>query len=218
MAQLAAAKKLAQDVRASAQDARDIRKAQAKQRAEQLRQEMRLLSKLLAGDPKALARQVARIAKEMRAVLKDFGAAHKADVQDATLAREAAKAEANEKGDADAKPTPTPPSQDQSLEARRREAGLEETPEAREMKAFISDLRGMLKKLREMLQEAKIKAGPQAKDAKEKRDPFEVAADALGELEDDLNNAYQDVEGEAKLHDAPAGAPGEPGAQISLRV
>lgn len=212
----AASKKVAEDFRLAHQDVRAMRKAHARERAEQLRKEMRLLEKLLAGNPKELARQIARIAKELRAVLKEFGDAHKGDVADATARREAAQARASsetESAQAGTRPQPAP-APERTLEQRRREAGLEETPEALEMKDFIRDLRGMVKKLRELLQEAKIKSGAAAREAKpahEKRDPFEIAKDELAELEKALNEAYQDASAEAKVFDAP-------GSLVSLQA
>lgn len=193
------ASSLAADVRASLKDARASVKAQAKQRVHQLREQMKLLQKLLAGNPKELARQVARIAKELRAVLKDFGGAHEGDVQDAALG-----------GDTAAKPSETP------LQARQRAAGLEETPEAQEMKAFVTEVRGLLKKLTDLLREAKIQPGA-AKDKNERRDPFDDAQDELGNLRNDLDRAFRDASGEAKVFDAPANA-AAPGGLVSVKV
>jgi hypothetical protein len=218
-AQLAAAKKVAEDFRTARQDARSAMKAQARERAEQLRKEMRLLEKLLAGNPKELARQIARIAKEMRGLLKQFSDVHKADVADATMARESAKAEAQSAGAKSAeagkvndapveKPAAPVRVEPPTLAERQRAAGLEETVEAAEMKDFIRELRGMVKKLRDLLQEAKIKAGTALKDpreANEKKDPFELAEEELKQLEKELTDAHQDASAEAKVFDGPGG-------------
>jgi hypothetical protein len=231
--QLAAAKKVGEDFRAARQDVRDQAKARAREKVQRLRDELKLLAKLLAGNPKEFARQVARIAKELRAAFKEFAQAHKGDVQDATVQREAAANDAAEKAasakavdeepagedatDAAAKETSveqkpasgyaTATVEPRTVEERRRAAGIEDTPEAKEMKDFIREVRGMLKKLREMLQEAKVKGGETArKQPGEKTDPFEDAEKELKELDKDLDRALQDVSAEAKLAPVQAGA------------
>lgn len=206
------AKKVSEAYLAGRQEARDIAKSYAKARVEQLREQLRIFGKLLSGDPKALAKQVARIAKELHETLKDFSEAHKSDLEDAALVQERAAAEP----DADAPDTEAAsvakdtPGQAAPVAASGADNPADLSP-TDEMKDFIKQVRGVLKKLKEALQEAKLKAGLEAFQPFKKDDPFKLANEAMSDLQGALDHAFYLAELETQAMDAP-------GARVSVTV
>ncbi|WP_297513312.1 hypothetical protein [uncultured Caulobacter sp.] len=74
---LAAADKLKQDLRAGRKSAVGDAKGRAKARLQRIVERLKLLKKIHANDPKAMAKALAAAAKELRAAVKDYGQAAK---------------------------------------------------------------------------------------------------------------------------------------------
>jgi len=72
---LQAAKDAAATLKQAKSSQNDTTKAQAKQAVEQLRERIKMLRMMCAGDPKALAKMVASLSKELAAAVKQYAAA-----------------------------------------------------------------------------------------------------------------------------------------------
>jgi hypothetical protein len=82
--------RVVQDIRHARKAGLDQRKAQARERLMQLVEQIRLIRRLWAGDPRRTAEEIARIAQELKAVLQDYAAAAKASGETGALPTDAA--------------------------------------------------------------------------------------------------------------------------------
>lgn len=185
---------------------RDATRNQAKQTVDRLRKELKLVKSMLAGDPKQMARAIGRIAKELKAALADYAAAAKENGESFTAAgmgfdaasaaaptarpEEGAAASAEKTPGADQAPTEKAPT-DRALTAYGRPADDDraQAKDAAEMEArgdleFAREVRDLVRKLREALQESKIRHAFNTVDRKGQQRAEEDAAEDLAEVEE----------------------------------
>lgn len=74
------AKVVLNQVANSSKNAKSIKKQHALARFEELNKQIQMLKKMLSGDPKALAKALARMARELKEIVKEYGDAIKGSV------------------------------------------------------------------------------------------------------------------------------------------
>jgi hypothetical protein len=203
---------LARSAAQARQEAREATKTWARERVVQLREQFQLIRRLYAHNPQEMARQLSRIFKELKAALKVYAEATKeepgaapslaagvAELKDAAAdgpqqqekpeptAREAYRALLKEGADAYRKTT----------EAEHRLTIERRHEEAQGTLAFLDEVRGLVKVIRQTYFEARIKAVAAGGDRSE---AFKDADKALRELEDEI----ADMEIDARAHILPA--------------
>ncbi|MBI1339290.1 hypothetical protein GC169_03640 [bacterium] len=261
-----AAKSIRDGVSHTRQDILGREKTRAREAVQRLVEELKIIKKVWANDPKELARQLARIAKQLAQAVKDYKAAAKATGEAILLSAAPAPApappaavsteappreDAQAREDSAAAPDPAvvnAPDTDEPkadapvlsrAEAREALAAyLRHAPPqpiapnaslasaygrvddasksaiegaARADDAFINDVRGLMKQLKTVFTEAKIKA---AFLARERDDPFKAAEEAFKAVEDDLKPLADDTNAvlNAINLDRAFGASGAPGS------
>lgn len=194
---LKAMKAAVEVVRSQPEEAAAARKAAARAKVDQIRERIRLLAVSAAIDPKATARQAAQLARELGQAVKDYvdaGGKEKlsslpavSSQRPATMKETTPSGDGNSAADAAAAPTDgdrdTPPVatsapfdpyrktmdslRDQALELNgQREA---QDAEGRENKDFLDHVRGLARKLKDILLESRLK-NPEGRDAERDED------------------------------------------------
>jgi hypothetical protein len=189
---------------------RDATRTQARQTVERLRKELKLIKSILANDPKQMARAISRIAKELKQALSDYAQVAKENGESfsaASMGFDAAPpaapadvAEENAEASSDDEASPTSagaeanqPQTDKAIAAYGRPADDEraQAKDAAEMEArgdldFAREVRDLVRKLREALQESKIRHAFNTVDRKGQQQAEDEAAKGLAEV-DELN-------------------------------
>lgn len=188
--------------------ARDARKTQAHQRVIQLRDQYQLIRKLHAHNPQEMARQLARIFKELKSALKDYAAATKDGPSGASPLAGAAPpppAEAAGKAAEVGKVEDKANEPDRAMLKEGAEAYLKSNTaeimlervrrheEAQGTLAFLDEVRGLVKEIRRTFFEAKLKA---TVERGEHSEAFKDADKALKELEEDMADMEIDARGD----------------------
>jgi hypothetical protein len=171
--------------------ARDAVKARARQKLQQLGEQFKLIRKLYAANPKEMARQLARLARELKQELKAYAEAAKDNGEYLPSGSSAAaNASAADTGAADAQaarpltPAPDPARAEREARALSAHADLD----------FIDLVKGFLKGVREELTTAKTRAAFLEPEKTSRADPFKEADEALK----DVNKDIADMEKSAK--------------------
>ncbi|GAA0532380.1 phage repressor protein C with HTH and peptisase S24 domain [Rhizomicrobium palustre] len=191
-----------QQLKAMPKASSDNAKAQAKQRVEQVRQMLRQMKMLAAGNPKQMARQIAELAKELAAAVKEYAqttggsAAAATDAADmanaATTAKAAELGAPNEKGEAkaedaksaeagksDASRASDASEQKQAVGAYQKTGSdiqkqLQQSPEAKDKDDFLNEVRGLSRQLKEMAKAAKQAFAGQHQTSRDVQDSMEA--------------------------------------------
>jgi hypothetical protein len=205
-ASLAAAKTRADDLQRSQQQTRvkvrDDAKARAREKLTQLAERLRLIKSLYGANPKELARQIAHLVKELKAELKTYAEAAKANGEYVSASSPAPGAESAGPVDTAAQADPAAAQKASPHESAEREARI---AGAHADLDFIKQVRGLLKIVRQTLTEARIKDGAALVEPRNRASPFRDADEALKEVDE----AIEDIEKAAKA-DLPI-----PGMQVS---
>jgi hypothetical protein len=188
---LATARSRVDDLRRGMQEAkvtaRDEAKARSRQKLEQLGKQFRLIRELYSANPKEMARQLARLARELKDELKAYAKATESNgayVSKSPPGDVASGAPASTEASATSTASPSAPRSPSHADAER---------ESRAMSAhadldFTSLVKGFLKLLREELTKAKIGAAASAPDRDDRNDPFKDADTALKEIDQSIDD------------------------------
>jgi len=231
-------------------DARGFAKTRARETIERLKKEIELIKRLWAHDAKQMARQLARIGKDLKAAVKDYAKAAKENGEDAAALRQdltalaasstsnaPAKAQpdtasenakpqqtampphdapsenaASETPDSadDGGPTTAAPAVTQTQSAASAYQTQDRNEKVRELKdriaeakgdlVFVAEVRGLIKKIRELMQEAKIKSHFDGRDKADKEEALKVfeksmadVDEAVGDLETDVRDDFPEL-------------------------
>lgn len=161
-------------------------KSRAREKLQQVIEKMKLIKKLYAGDPKAMAKALAGLAKELQGAVKDYGKAAK-DAGEMFKADFAAAPDA----------TLTP---DEQAAARKDLEEQAKTEAAGDMD-FIKNVRGLSNALRDELTTAKTKGILTQPGKFERSDEVKDAEDSLK----DLDQMTEDLDGQIR-RDMPPGS------------
>lgn len=206
--QAKAAETLAQSMKTARDDARSNVKSRAKDTVQRLKDEYALIKKMWAHNPREMARQLSRIAKDLKSALSDYAKAAKANGERAVEARETLKTVAAEGAQADAAKPPVESAEKAppvDAEAAKAVAAYETTVreraqtelssaegEAQGDLEFAREVRGFVKELRKTLQEAKVKAAFLAPD-KDRAEAIKAADKSMKEIDEALEDLEKDV-------------------------
>ena len=215
---------------AQRKEARDATRTRVKQTVERLKNELKLIKQMWAGDAKGLARQISRIAKELKAAMADYADAAKANgetysaaagvepsltsVPSETAPADEPEAEAAEQTpDAETKAAPqagetaekdaapqaeTDPAKAVAAYARTADDGRAKIRSDAEQEAkgdleFAREVRDFVRKLRDALQESRVRHAFDNRDRKGQETAEKDAAKGLSEVEDALHQMETDI-------------------------
>ncbi|MEO6339234.1 MAG: hypothetical protein ABIO39_04260 [Caulobacteraceae bacterium] len=180
-------------------EARDATRTRVKQTVQRLREELKLIKQMWAGDPKHLARQISRIAKELKAALADYAQAAKDNGDSAGSASMGVDAAPAAPADGDAPTTDdqaagkddkpvVDPDTAKALAAYGRAANDDQArtdaeTEARGDLDFARDVHDFVRKLREALQESRVRHAFNTTDRKGQLKAEEEAAKGLTQVD-----------------------------------
>jgi len=199
---------LARSVGKSREVARDARKTQAHAEVLRLREQFALIKKLYAGNPQEMARQMAKMSKELKAAVKSYAEATRGDpvasaevVAAKTDARTATSADEATQKDAAASARDAANAYQKQGIAEEWRMRVQRDQEAQGTLEFVAQVRGLMKEMLKAFAEAKIKAAFLGKGRDERSEPFKEADAAMK----DLGEAVRDLEVDARGDLLPAG-------------
>lgn len=166
-----------QEAKAARRRPIDDAKSQAKARMQQLIELLKMVRKLYAEDPKAMARQLASIAKELKAVVKQYGEAAKAGA--AVLQAELSAAGSSLPPDAAA-------AEREALNGEAKAVAMGDLD-------FISNVRSLGQDMRDLLTRARTKATLTLPERFERSEDYEAADRSLRELHEGLDDLDSDL-------------------------
>lgn len=195
-------------VAAMRKQAGDATRTRVKQTLQRLKDELKLMKQMWAGDPKELARQISRLAKELKSALADYAQAAKdngdsagganAGIEIASTPVPAATPDdsdqtaAKDQAPAEDKPAQAPADPDtaKAVAAYGRAANDDQAAsradaemEAKGDLEFARDVHGFIQKLRDALQESKIRHAFNTIDRKGQVKAEEEAAKGLSDVD-----------------------------------
>ena len=213
-------------------EARDATRERVKATVERLKDELKLIKAMWAGDPKALARQIARIAKELKAALADYADAARdngdsAPAPGANVDASVPSAPDTASGDGDKTATddpaksasggdaaPADPDAAKAAAAYGRTASDDTARASAVMEArgdldFAREVHGFVQKLRDALQESKVRHAFNTTDRKGQVEAEDEAAKGLSDVDKFDTQMETDVRAdfpELSVAQAPAAA------------
>ena len=170
--------KLKKDMRLGKKNAIGDAKGRAKAKLQQVMERLKLLKKIYANDPKAMAKALAAAAKELKAVVKDYGKAAK---------------EAGELYAQDFASLPDAATDPESAAAQRKQLEDEAKMEASGDMDFLKEVRSTSNALKDELQTAKTKGILTQPGKFERSDEVKEAEDGLKELDEMTEDLDQQI-------------------------
>lgn len=172
-----AAAQARQEAKAARRKPIDDAKNQARARMQQLIELLKMVRKLHAEDPKAMARQLAAIAKELKAVVKQYGEAAKAGA--AMLQAELSAAGSSLPPDAAA-------AEREALNGEAKAVAMGDLD-------FIANVRSLGQDMRDLLTRARTKATLTLAERFERSEDYEAADESLKDLHEGLDDLDSDL-------------------------
>jgi hypothetical protein len=170
--------KLKKDMRLGKKNAIGDAKGRAKAKLQQVMERLKLLKKIYANDPKAMAKALAAAAKELKAAVKDYGKAAK---------------EAGELYAQDFASLPDAATDPESSAAQRKQLEDEAKMEASGDMDFLKEVRSTSNALKDELQTAKTKGILTQPGKFERSDEVKEAEDGLKELDEMTEDLDQQI-------------------------
>ncbi len=170
--------KLKKDMRLGKKNAIGDAKGRAKAKLQQVMERLKLLKKIYANDPKAMAKALAAAAKELKAAVKDYGKAAK---------------EAGELYAQDFASLPDAATDPESAAAQRKQLEDEAKMEASGDMDFLKEVRSTSNALKDELQTAKTKGILTQPGKFERSDEVKEAEDGLKELDEMTEDLDQQI-------------------------
>ncbi len=178
------AENLIKQLQSHSTDAEADRKEQARQKLERLKAQMMALRMMAAGDPKAAARQAARVARELAQAAREYAGAGGSNVSTVTASVPVSGAASGNEAKADASETATAvAASGDALKAP--EVQFSTAPAAtisEDDKMFASEARAIANELKRMLQRAREK-GVDGQDQRHGRNALSEAEKSIGAIE-----------------------------------